>query len=666
MMNSYFDETKFMEKMEEIKHNPPYRLEADILSYVSDIEEVISIADDDQLKTKELRYRGLNSVLGRMQDANQSCLQEVERINSESNHLADYEFGRRLAEGGISGATLAEALPQIRALLERTGEMEIGGKSLSVSSWWQTSDRYGICPAMLVLDYLVLLVNEEVGHYQELFRRVGHEVKGVTSNHLAERQKRSVQAEQMHEHQPVYSVTGIRHHMGKNMSMEERTAAAERFLQGLEKGRQVALAAEPDNSFDPKAIAVYLDYQLIGYIAREETDEVRPFLDEKGQCDAVVERDDHVTLFITIPSAQGKHLPPAPHQRQLPDNPLGKEVRMPFSDEERRLQLIALRMVETAPSEATRQQFVEMAERYVPLQMLSVCSEDQQWRTNIMKKLEWMALWPSLTPEEKAKIDSLYSQVLAGVADMRSTTRDSAARLFVAHLERLRANEHCTRPLYERYCIARLDGKEFGKADPALVEQEHSRLTKWLKGLRWKELRDRSDLMAMGKKVKNLGLTRDELYDLYSVLLVLEQLEAAAPQAAAPQQEEQPNYAAPTISLQQLLRGTWFEEVRAGRQYDAAWTDTFVDSLMASEHRDHIAREWSNGGKFNKCLQIKGHIVGLLKKCGVLKGSDKAIATQVGLMDKPESFCRYMGAGKKTLYACWVMDYVKEHSESIS
>ena len=124
------------------------------------------------------------------------------------------------------------------------------------------------------------------------------------------------------------------------------------------------------------------------------------------------------------------------------------------------------------------------------------------------------------------------------------------------------------------------------------------------------------------------------------------------------EQEEELNLDAPMISLQQLLKQPWFAEVRSDERYDEAWTDAFVEALMWSEFGEGIAHEWNNGGKLDRCTQIKGYVIGLLKDAGVLKGSYDAIAEKVNLIDKPRTFSRYMSDGKKQPYALWVKEYV--------
>jgi hypothetical protein len=126
--------------------------------------------------------------------------------------------------------------------------------------------------------------------------------------------------------------------------------------------------------------------------------------------------------------------------------------------------------------------------------------------------------------------------------------------------------------------------------------------------------------------------------------------------------EQALNFEAPKINLQQLLRQEWFENLRSNDKYSADWTDAFVEALMASEYSEAIARQWNNGGKLDRCTQVKGYVLGLLKDADVLKGSYDNIADRVNLMDNHRSFSRYMANGKKQPFAPWVKEYVKNHS----
>lgn len=120
------------------------------------------------------------------------------------------------------------------------------------------------------------------------------------------------------------------------------------------------------------------------------------------------------------------------------------------------------------------------------------------------------------------------------------------------------------------------------------------------------------------------------------------------------------NFFAPQKNLQELLKHSWFADVRTDAKYDAAWTDNFIEALIASEYGEGIARDWAVEGMRNKHNQIKAYVVGLLKDANVLKGSYDAISVKVALTDKPRTFSRAMAEGKKQRYAEWVKEYVAE------
>ena len=120
--------------------------------------------------------------------------------------------------------------------------------------------------------------------------------------------------------------------MGDHLSFDEATEAAKQFVAGMKKGQQVMLVAEPENPIDQNAIAAYINYERIGYIDKEETEELLPLLDENHQCDAIVERTDgHITLFISIPGATERLKTRGSRHRVLPESPLGDSVYMPYT-----------------------------------------------------------------------------------------------------------------------------------------------------------------------------------------------------------------------------------------------------------------------------------------------------------------------------------------------
>ncbi len=135
-------------------------------------------------------------------------------------------------------------------------------------------------------------------------------------------------------------------------------------------------------------------------------------------------------------------------------------------------------------------------------------------------------------------------------------------------------------------------------------------------------------------------------------------------------EEDVLDYETPTFQLQRLLKQPWFTEVQTDERYDAAWTDAFVEALVGSDCGEQIAHDWAVQGKRERKAQVKGHVVGLLKDAGVLKGSYGSIARMVGIIvneenrkDPYKTFADYMARGKKQPYAIWVKEYVEGNNK---
>ncbi len=124
--------------------------------------------------------------------------------------------------------------------------------------------------------------------------------------------------------------------------------------------------------------------------------------------------------------------------------------------------------------------------------------------------------------------------------------------------------------------------------------------------------------------------------------------------------EEELNYFQPILHLKNMLKGEWFKTCRTDEKYGQQWCEEFVDSLMASEYKDGIARDWAVKGRSKKEL-IRSYVVGCLKDAGVLEGSYDAIARAIWGTNKYRSHAIHFGQGKKQPYHLWIKDYVGEH-----
>lgn len=326
-----------------------------------------------------------------------------------------------------------------------------------------------------------------------------------------------------------FTVTGIRYQFPSELTYEERTEAAKQYVASLRKGTPVVLVAEPENPMDANAIAVYIDYERMGYIDKEETPMVHTLLDENQQCDALVERNDgHITLFLTIPGAAEKPHVMNSRPRILPPSPLGEEVRMPFTKAESTLQLVATRLLKTEPKQENLQQLLSLSARYVSLLKLSICHDDCVWLNSIRKKLDKVSLlsgeW-TMTKEQADTLNDIYKKVRACAGDMHRTSDHWPERVFKQQLSTIRGDKSITGHLFSKYCQTFLSGKDFAEADKQRMNLELERLHLWLQEMPWSELRNPADLDAMALKVNYLGLSRTELYDLFCVILIVEKLD---------------------------------------------------------------------------------------------------------------------------------------------
>ena len=135
--------------------------------------------------------------------------------------------------------------------------------------------------------------------------------------------------------------------------------------------------------------------------------------------------------------------------------------------------------------------------------------------------------------------------------------------------------------------------------------------------------------------------------------------------------EKKLNYKAPTIVLQRMLEGDWFDKVSTNKElYNQEWRSKLVADLMASRHGTHIAMLWEYE---RKRQTIKGRFLGTLAGAGVLKRNKAVIARAfLGFRDytrdddekrEANTFGNYIGQWRKEPYADWVIDYVNNTSQ---
>ena len=88
--------------------------------------------------------------------------------------------------------------------------------------------------------------------------------------------------------------------------------------------------------------------------------------------------------------------------------------------------------------------------------------------------------------------------------------------------------------------------------------------------------------------------------------------------------------------------------------YDAAWVETFVDSLLASEHAASLCADWQVD---KKRPQVVAAMLGLLVEANAIQGGNAEIARVYNGGKDDRTFAKYVGNGRKSDYADWAMDY---------
>ena len=312
-----------------------------------------------------------------------------------------------------------------------------------------------------------------------------------------------------------YEVTGVRYQMGDGLTMEERTRMAEAFIRSLEVGTPVMLEAEPDNPKDCEAIAVYADVGRVGYVKRECCAEVRSLLDADGQGDAVVSGNDgHVTFFVEITGAPEQSVPLSTRERKLPECPLPQGLALAVSDKEHMLKVIATRLIKTDVTTDTAEAFAAKAEHYMPFSRLSLCYEDDYWRDHVLKLLR-KACRLKLPLHLKDRLEAMYGELQATIGDFHSIHKQWSQKVFDQQLEKLKKQAEGEDGLFARYEQYVQDAS---KVQPDII----SRLMGWFAGMPHVELCNYSDHARLAQRLNYMRVSRQELYEVYAAVLLLE------------------------------------------------------------------------------------------------------------------------------------------------
>lgn len=319
-----------------------------------------------------------------------------------------------------------------------------------------------------------------------------------------------------------FTITGIRYQM-PGADADERQRQAEDFVCSMRPGTTLYLKAEPDNEWDEKAIAVYFKLRKIGYVAAEQTRWLHPLLEERRVIRIRVSHGDrHVTLFFDHPVDPAITPLPGSPARVIEACPLDRCVRLPFLKEERQLELLVGLLLD---EEVRGDDFLEWMESYVSLAKLSLCEEDCRASRMIFDRFNECrrSLEPTIPEERRAWWDEMGRRVRDILGDRHR--RGGSKEILTEHMGRLR--EEMRR---EGGCFAKYD--RFYFRGP-LAEAPRERVEEALGVLRgWLERLPNGLFLLMGRtedfarRITYLKLSRFELYEVLTVMLLVERLEA--------------------------------------------------------------------------------------------------------------------------------------------
>lgn len=313
-----------------------------------------------------------------------------------------------------------------------------------------------------------------------------------------------------------FEVTGLTYHIGAGLSKEEAKVAVREFFKGLKVGTPLILQAEPSNMHDENAIAVYMNYtRHIGYVKGTSCLEVKPLLDENGQCDAVVlGNDGSKTMFIDIPNAPETVAVSCKRERVLPQVPLGEVLKMDFTEEEKKLQVVAIQLLKLKPAAEDVAALIELTRLYLPLSALSICYDDSLWRDHILKNLR-AACRLKVAPEQKHQLEELNEQLRAIEADQTRTSDRPKLKLMEAQLDKLRELSKAEDGLFANF--------EYHIASSGnSVKDELAKLKGWFKAMPHLKMRNYQQHDALSECLGYQRVSRKELYEIYAAILILE------------------------------------------------------------------------------------------------------------------------------------------------
>lgn len=390
------------------------------------------------------------------------------------------------------------------------------------------------------------------------------------------------------------TITGIRYAIcPANMSKEDKDTYTENYLSKIPKGEKIILKAQPDNPFDPNAIAAYIHYsQRIGYVNAGELDDVRPLLDENELLECSVVRWDHVTLFVEAEGETAFGNIKLKEKDKFAPTPFEDYAKLSLEDEEHSLDIISLRLFTyKLPEDDIPEEWLSLAEQFVKGMNLSISQKHLNRKSRMRKLLRKLYVQYSGKNVDKSKLCQLDALSKAADSHVSDIARDGGKYIvFANQLKRLREHAKESHELFEKFdkhhqILLAMDGNKIctiDKIDDWLMQLPDDIGTAFLTG----------EYNSFATKVAYQKPSTNDVYRLASVLLIRERMKGETYYGSIENTPQDQGTEYPAISdvNRRLFADTYFVEMPTTIGKKKPKRDVPKDKILHSIF--DITKEW--------------------------------------------------------------------------
>ena len=390
------------------------------------------------------------------------------------------------------------------------------------------------------------------------------------------------------------TITGIRYAIcPANMSKEDKDTYTQNYLSKIPKGEKIILKAQPDNPFDPNAIAAYIDYsQRIGYVNAGELDDVRPLLDENELLECSVVRWDHVTLFVEAEGETAFGNIKLKEKDKFAPTPFEEYAKLSLEENEHLLDIISLRLFTyKLPDDDIPDEWLSLAKQFVKGMNLSISHKHLNRKSRMRKLLRKLYVQYSGKNVDKSKLCQLDALSKAADSHVSDIARDGGKYIvFANQLKRLREHAMESHELFQKFdkhhqILSAMDGNKIctiDKIDDWLMQLPDDIGTAFLTG----------EYNSFATKVAYQKPSTNDVYRLASVLLIRERMKGETYYGSIENTPQDQGTEYPEISdvNRRLFADTYFVEMPTTIGKKKPKRDVPKDKILHSIF--DITKEW--------------------------------------------------------------------------